>query len=93
MPHSPLEINGRFGGMYRLHILSRRINQAKYQHETGTKMVDFQRTPRRYILEDRILHNDRCENLTSYAAYCYTSIPNHSHDFLLMKEILTAEVM
>jgi hypothetical protein len=35
--------------------------------------VDFQRTTRRYIPEDRTLHNHRCENLTSYGAtigYC-----------------------
>jgi hypothetical protein len=28
--------------------------------------VDFQRPTRRYILEDRTLHNHRCENLRSY---------------------------
>jgi hypothetical protein len=28
-------------------------------------LVDFQRTACHYILEDRILHNDRCENLKS----------------------------
>jgi hypothetical protein len=28
--------------------------------------VDFQRTTRRYIPEDRILHNHRCENFKSY---------------------------
>jgi hypothetical protein len=28
--------------------------------------VDFQRTTRRYIPEDRSLHNQRCENLKSY---------------------------
>jgi hypothetical protein len=28
--------------------------------------VDFQRTTRRYIPEDRTLHNHRCENLKSY---------------------------
>jgi hypothetical protein len=27
---------------------------------------DFQRTTRRYISEDSILHNHRCENLKSY---------------------------
>jgi hypothetical protein len=29
--------------------------------------VDFQRTTRRYIPEDRILYNHRCENLKSYS--------------------------
>jgi hypothetical protein len=28
--------------------------------------VDFQRTTRRYIPEDRTFHNHRCENLKSY---------------------------
>jgi hypothetical protein len=28
--------------------------------------VDFQRTKRRYIPEDRILHNHRCEKFKSY---------------------------
>jgi hypothetical protein len=28
--------------------------------------VDFQRTTQRYVTEDRILHNHRCENLISY---------------------------
>jgi hypothetical protein len=28
--------------------------------------VDFQRTTRRYITEDRSLHNHRCENLRSH---------------------------
>jgi hypothetical protein len=28
--------------------------------------VDFQRPTRRHILEDRTLHNDRCESLKSY---------------------------
>jgi hypothetical protein len=28
--------------------------------------VDFERTPRRYIPEDRTVYNQRCENLKSY---------------------------
>jgi hypothetical protein len=28
--------------------------------------VDFVRTTRRYITEDRVLHNHRCENLKFY---------------------------
>jgi hypothetical protein len=30
--------------------------------------VDFHRTARRYIAEDRNIHNNRCENLKSYTA-------------------------
>jgi hypothetical protein len=37
--------------------------KATYFTETS---ADFQRTARRYIPEDRILQNHRCENLKSY---------------------------
>jgi hypothetical protein len=37
--------------------------EATYFSETS---VDFQRITRRYIPEDRTLHNHRCENLRSY---------------------------
>jgi uncharacterized membrane protein len=33
---------------------------------SSEKSIDFQRTTRRYIPEDRTLHNHRCENLKSY---------------------------
>jgi hypothetical protein len=33
---------------------------------SSEKSVDFQQTTRRYIPEDRTLHNHRCENLKSY---------------------------
>jgi signal-transduction protein with cAMP-binding, CBS, and nucleotidyltransferase domain len=35
------------------------------------KSVDFQRTTRRYIPEDRTLHDHRCENLKSYISVAY----------------------
>jgi hypothetical protein len=34
--------------------------------------ADIQRTTRRYIPEDRTLHNDRCENFKSYM---FLSVP------------------
>jgi hypothetical protein len=37
--------------------------EATYSYETS---LDFQRTTRLYILEDRTLHNHRCDNLKSY---------------------------
>jgi hypothetical protein len=37
MPCSPLKVNPRFGGTYRLHLQSRRINQARNQLEAGSK--------------------------------------------------------
>jgi hypothetical protein len=36
--------------------------------------VDFQRTARPYILEDRSIHDHRCENLKSYNAYMNNSL-------------------
>jgi hypothetical protein len=32
-PCSPLKVNGRFGGMYRIHLQGR-INRARYQSES-----------------------------------------------------------
>jgi hypothetical protein len=32
--------------------------------------LNFHRTTRRYIPEDRILHNDRCENLQDTYSLC-----------------------
>jgi hypothetical protein len=37
--------------------------------------VDFQQTTRRYIPEERALHNDGCENLKSYT--CFIRSINH----------------
>jgi hypothetical protein len=37
-----------------------------FDPEDGWKSVDFQRTTRRYIPENRTLHNHLCENLKSY---------------------------
>jgi hypothetical protein len=36
MPCSPLKVNRRFGGTYRLHLQGRRINQARNQRESGS---------------------------------------------------------
>jgi hypothetical protein len=65
-PRSPLKVNRRFGGTYRLHLQGRRISQARNQREADNKHIlfetsaDFQRTSRCYIPEDRILHNYYC---------------------------------
>jgi hypothetical protein len=81
-PCSHLKVNRRFGGTCWLHLPGRRISQARNQREAGSmnsslKMeaiyssatsVQIQRTTRRYIPEDRTLHNHRCENLRSYTA-------------------------
>jgi hypothetical protein len=38
--------------------------------------VDFQHATRRYIPEDRTLHNHRCENLKSYNSLSLCFIPS-----------------
>jgi hypothetical protein len=66
---SPLNVNRRFGGTYRLHLRGRRIGLARNQRESrwqAETSVDFQRTTWRYIPEDSTLHNHHCENLKSY---------------------------
>jgi hypothetical protein len=88
-PCSPLKVNRRFGGTYRLHLQGRKLSQPRNQlclphdftlfscsfYSSALKMeamcssetsVGFQQTTRRYIPEDNILHNHRCENLKSY---------------------------
>jgi hypothetical protein len=78
-PRSLLKINQSFGGACRLHLRgllatcfmlvsclaysSTLKMEARCFSETS---VDFQRTTRRYIPEDRTLHNHRCENLRAY---------------------------
>jgi hypothetical protein len=65
-PCSPLKVNRRFWGTYRLHLQGRRIIRARNQHETDVQAeaicssetsVDFQRTIWHYIPEDSTLHN------------------------------------
>jgi hypothetical protein len=66
-----LKASHRFGGTCRLHlqgrIVSRTANHRKRMWQAES--VDFQRTTRRYIPEDKSLHNNRCENLKSYIAF------------------------
>jgi hypothetical protein len=50
-----------FGGTY--HLSSTLKTEATCSSEA---LVDFQRSTRRYIPEDRTLRNHRCENLISY---------------------------
>jgi hypothetical protein len=53
----PLKVNRRFEGICRLYLQGRRISQARNQGEVRWKAepVNFQRTTRRYIPEDRTL--------------------------------------
>jgi hypothetical protein len=65
----PLKANLHFGETCCLYLQGRRISQPRNQHEAGSKHV--QRTTRRYIPEDRTLHNFCCENLKS--GVCFVS--------------------
>jgi hypothetical protein len=69
MTCGPLKVNWRFAGTCNRHLERRRISQARNQRGVGSKQssartcssettVDFQRTTRRYIPEDRTLHQD-----------------------------------
>jgi hypothetical protein len=65
---SLLKVNLRFGRTCHFHLQGRRINQERNQRETGNSReirfcetsVDFQRTTRLYIPEDRSLHPSVC---------------------------------
>jgi hypothetical protein len=81
---SPLKVNRRFEGTYRLHLQGRRICRARNQHEAKLCLlhagflldfffkpevggdisfetsIDFQRTARCYIPEDRTLKKFKC---------------------------------
>jgi hypothetical protein len=68
---SPLKVNGLSGGTCRLHLQNRRMSQARNQREAGSKesslhLQGSSETTRRYIPEDSILHNHRCENPKCY---------------------------
>jgi hypothetical protein len=62
-PCSPLRINRRFGGTYRLNLKNMDVMCSS---ETS---AGFQCSKRRYIPKDRTLRNHRCDNLRSYMNY------------------------
>jgi hypothetical protein len=68
-PCSPLKVNGRFTGTYRVHIQGLGISPARNQRESRWQ-------------GDSTLHNHRCEILKSYMAReCLTSC---KHAWLLI---------
>jgi hypothetical protein len=58
---SPLKVNRQFGGTFPFHLQGRRTRQAGNQSEAHSKQtsVDFRRTTRRYIPENRTPHISR----------------------------------
>jgi hypothetical protein len=78
-PCSPLSFNRRFGGTYRLHLQKPASNQvAKIEAICSSETsVDTQRTKRRHIPKDDILHNHRCENLKSYIQFLFVVNIHH----------------
>jgi hypothetical protein len=76
---SPLQLNLRFGGTCPLHLQGLRSSVCYLvlawlillpwrwrRHVSFETLVDFQRTTRCYILDDRTLHKPCRENLKSY---------------------------
>jgi hypothetical protein len=68
-PCSPLKVNRRFGGTFRLRLEARRINLTRNQRESRWKAqfprnVDGLSTD--YTAFYTYIHNHRCENLKSY---------------------------
>jgi hypothetical protein len=61
---SPLKLNRRFGGTFRLHLQGRRINRERNQRSFETS-VDFQRITLRYIPEYSITTDVRTSNSTN----------------------------
>jgi hypothetical protein len=73
-PCSPLKVNRRFRGtclclppsFTLISCLAYSSTLKKEATCTSETSADFQWTALRYIPEDRILHNHRCENLKSF---------------------------
>jgi hypothetical protein len=90
-----------FGFMLGLFFASENLGATGFSKTS----VDFQRTTRNYVAEDRILHNHRCENLMSYInqivfvteTYCvfcevggeFLSITSHRAHILSRFELVT----
>jgi hypothetical protein len=69
---NPLKVNRHFGGTCHFHLHFRRIRQERHVQQEIS--VDFQRTTRSYIPENKTLHTHRCENL-KYYIYVYPLKP------------------
>jgi hypothetical protein len=54
----------------------------KVNRHFGGTSAGFQGTTRRYVPEDRNLHNDRCENLKSYICFLSFTLSLSSSVFL-----------
>jgi hypothetical protein len=74
MPCSPMSVNRRFGGTYRLHLQGRKNKR----QETSKQAGDTPWTTWRYIPEVDILHNHCCGNLKSYMLIIL--LFSHPHD-------------
>jgi hypothetical protein len=96
---SPLKFNRRFGGTSdsvccllmsvscSIYSLTLKM-EATYFSEMS---FDIQRTIRRYIPEDRTVHNHRCENLKSYNIKKTSFCPNiliYQHPVAFVKDLI-----
>jgi hypothetical protein len=73
-PCSSLEVNRCFGGTCGLYLLDRKVTQARNGHKHKSSRgsetsIDFQRTTRRYIPEDRSLNTFQFINLKMLQSY------------------------
>jgi hypothetical protein len=96
-PCGPLRVGVRFGAKGLLHLKSRRTKRfmspafklfSCLAYSSNLKItcssetsVDFRRTARRYIVEDRALHNSHCaipkSYVRSYSVVCQTCLPGN----------------
>jgi hypothetical protein len=67
---SQLKVNGRFGGIYHLHLQGRKISRTTNHRDAGNNAlfsskisVAFERSPRCHIPENGALHNVMCSLL------------------------------
>jgi hypothetical protein len=95
-PCSPLKVNRRFGGIYRLHPAEfafpfTLVYLSTYSFIRKLKAICsseasicLQRATRSYIPENSTLRNHRCENLKSYINFLSLDISNpvFMHEFL-----------
>jgi hypothetical protein len=63
-----LKVERRLGGTWRFHLHGR--PETTFSSKTS---IDFRRTTRSYISEDRTLRNNRCENYNLHVVACLVS--------------------
>jgi hypothetical protein len=78
-PSSSLNVIRRLDGTCRLHLQDRRVTEGRNRQTEP----NLPRTTRRYIPENKILHNRRCENLISHILHETTILSLKMYLFLI----------